>query len=104
MLALKYLLMICGFGMILAAVGILGVDLYREWKYRSALGAGSSAVLEPTQWHWRTSLALAFLAWGPILLALSIIVVPSGMGGVRVSKTSGTVPGTLWLNSKKSPV
>jgi hypothetical protein len=78
MLALKYLLMIAGFGMILAAAGILGVDLYREWKYRRALTAGGGAIIEPAQWHWRTSLALACLAWGPILLALSIIVVPSG--------------------------
>ena len=36
------------------------------------------------------------LAWGPILLALSIVVVPSGMAGVRVSQTSGTLPGTLY--------
>src|SRR5207237_824244 len=33
---------------------------------------------------------------GPMLLALSIVVVPSGMGGVRVSQTSGTLPGTLY--------
>jgi len=96
MLALRYLLMIGGFGMILASAIILGFDLYREWKYRKALAAGGEVVAEPAQWHWRTSLALAFLAWGPILLAFSIIVVPSGMGGVRISQTSGMVPGTLY--------
>jgi regulator of protease activity HflC (stomatin/prohibitin superfamily) len=41
-------------------------------------------------------LAFALLAWGPILLALGIIVVPSGMAGVRVSQTSGTLAGTLY--------
>ncbi len=41
-------------------------------------------------------MALAMLAWAPLLLALSIIVVPSGMGAVRISQTSGTVPGTLY--------
>src|SRR5258705_13970758 len=46
--------------------------------------------------HWRSALALALLAWGPIRLALGIVVVPSGMGGVRVSQTSGTLPGTLY--------
>src|SRR6202040_4046545 len=46
--------------------------------------------------HWRNSLALALLASGPILLALSIVVVPSGMAGVRISQTSGTLPGTLY--------
>jgi regulator of protease activity HflC (stomatin/prohibitin superfamily) len=31
-----------------------------------------------------------------MLLALSIVVVPSGMSGVRVSETEGTLPGTLY--------
>src|ERR1044072_3682049 len=37
MLALKYLLMTGGVGMILAALSILGYDLYRELMYRRAL-------------------------------------------------------------------
>ena len=96
MLALKYLLMAGGLGMILAAVSILGYDFYRELMYRRALAVpGGSAPPEP-EWRWRTSVALALLAWGPILLALSIVVVPSGMAGVRVSQTSGTLAGTLY--------
>ena len=31
-----------------------------------------------------------------LLIANSIMVVPSGMGGVRVSQTRGTLPGTLY--------
>jgi regulator of protease activity HflC (stomatin/prohibitin superfamily) len=97
MLALKYLLITGGLGMILAAVSILGYDLYRELIYRRALAAAGEGPLPPVpQWHWRTSLALALLAWGPILVALSIVVVPSGMAGVRISQTSGTLPGTLY--------
>jgi regulator of protease activity HflC (stomatin/prohibitin superfamily) len=46
--------------------------------------------------RWRIAIALAMLAWAPLLLALSIVVVPSGMAGVRVSQTSGTLPGTLY--------
>jgi len=46
--------------------------------------------------RWRAALAFALLAWGPILLALGIIVVPTGMAGVRVSQTSGTLAGTLY--------
>jgi regulator of protease activity HflC (stomatin/prohibitin superfamily) len=49
--------------------------------------------------RWRTSLALAMLAWGPLLVAFSIVVVPSGMAGVRVSQISGTVPGTLYAGA-----
>jgi len=96
MLALKYLLMSGGFGMILVAVGILGYDLYREVLYRKALSTSGAVVPPVPTVRWRTSLALALLAWGPILLAFSIVIVPSGMAGVRVSQTSGTMPGTLY--------
>jgi len=97
MLALRYLLMCGGLGMILVAVSILGYDLYRELLYRRALAIpGVTPVPEAPEWRWRTSLALGLLAWGPILVACSIVVVPSGMAGVRVSQTSGTLPGTLY--------
>src|SRR5215467_11390256 len=97
MLALKYLLMCGGLGMILVAVGILGYDLYRELLYRRAMATpGVTPIPAEPEWRWRTSLALGLLAWGPILVAFSIVVVPSGMAGVRVSQTSGTLPGTLY--------
>ena len=97
MLALRNLLMYGGFGMILAAVGILAYDLYREVAYRRALAMpGITPIPTAPEWRWRRSVALVFLAWGPILVAFSIVVVPSGMAGVRVSQTSGTEPGTLY--------
>jgi hypothetical protein len=34
--------------------------------------------------RWRSSLALALLAWGPILVALGIVFVSNGMAEVRV--------------------
>ena len=96
MLTLKYLLMCGGFGMILVAMGILGYDLYTEALYQRALGTPGTSLPPAAKWRWRTSVALVLLAWGPILLAFSIVVVPTGMAGVRVSETSGTVPGTLY--------
>jgi regulator of protease activity HflC (stomatin/prohibitin superfamily) len=98
MLALRYLLITCGLGMMIAAVCILTYDLYRELLYRRMLAATEGEVVVPPrpQWRWRTSLALVMLAWGPLLIAFSIVVVPSGMAGVRVSEMSGTVPGTLY--------
>jgi regulator of protease activity HflC (stomatin/prohibitin superfamily) len=97
MLALRYLLITCGLGMIFAAVCILTYDLYREMAYRRALETpGEAASAAPVVVRWRTSLALAMLAWGPLLAAFSIVVVPSGMAGVRVSQMNGTVPGTLY--------
>jgi regulator of protease activity HflC (stomatin/prohibitin superfamily) len=97
MLFLKYVLMWGGVAMIATAVGILMYDLRREWQHRWATAAGTAEALPPVPpVRWRASLALALLAWGPILLALGIVVVPSGMAGVRVSQTSGTLPGTLY--------
>src|SRR5215471_12065125 len=97
MLALKYLLMCGGLGMILVAVVILGYDFYCELLYRRAIATpGVTPIPAEPEWRWRTSLAMGLLAWGPILLAFSIVVVPSGMAGVRVSQTSGTLAGTLY--------
>jgi regulator of protease activity HflC (stomatin/prohibitin superfamily) len=97
MLFLKYLLMWGGIGMIAVAAGILAYDIYLEMKYRQALAVAGAGPLPPVpRIRWRSSLALALLAWGPIVLALGIVVVPSGMAGVRVSQSSGTLPGTLY--------
>jgi hypothetical protein len=97
MLFLKYLLMTIGIGMILVAVAILSHDLYLELKHRRAmLTPGEGPIPPAPPVRWRTGLALIFLAWAPMLLALSIFVVPSGMAGVRVSQTEGTLPGTLY--------
>src|SRR5271170_4131868 len=97
MLALRYLLITGGLGMIFAAVCMLTYDLYREMLYRRMLETpGGAASVAPVVVRWRSSLALAMLAWGPLLVAFSIVVVPSGMAGVRVSEMSGTVPGTLY--------
>jgi regulator of protease activity HflC (stomatin/prohibitin superfamily) len=97
MLALKYLLIAGGLGMMVAAACILAYDLYREMLYRRAMETpGGAVAAAPVVVRWRTSLALAMLAWGPLLVASSIVIVASGMAGVRVSQMSGTVPGTLY--------
>jgi len=51
---------------------------------------------QPVAVRWRTASRLALAAWVPLLPALSIVVVPSGMGAVRVSQLSGTLSGTLY--------
>src|SRR5579884_2448810 len=95
MLFLKQLLLWGGVGMIAIAAGILIFDLRREWQYRLAAASASSQTPLP-RIRWRASLALALLAWGPILLALGIIVVPSGMAGVLIRQTNGAASDVLY--------
>jgi hypothetical protein len=40
--------------------------------------------------------AFVMLAWAPMLISAGIVIVPSGMAGVRVSQTKGTLAGTLY--------
>jgi regulator of protease activity HflC (stomatin/prohibitin superfamily) len=96
MLLLKHLLMFIGVGMILTPVGILAYDWYFLFRRKAALPAGTEPVPPLSSTRWRPALALALLGLGPILLALGIVVVPSGMAGVRVSQTQGTLSGTLY--------
>jgi regulator of protease activity HflC (stomatin/prohibitin superfamily) len=96
MLFLRYLLLWGGAGMIAAAIGLLAHDLYLELKYRQSQSTDGSALLAAPVIRWRTAVAVGLLAWCPIILAMAIVVVPSGMGGVRISQTSGTLPGTLY--------
>jgi len=105
MLALKFCLMVAGMLLLATAVGIplygLGIRI-RERLKKDKGEEGSLAsnqvehkpILEPIQ--WRLPLALAIIACLPMMMATSIIVVPSGMGGVRVSQIGGTMPGTLY--------
>ena len=57
---------------------------------------GDETAVEPEQIAWRGPVALAMAACLPLLVAASIVVVPSGMGGVRISQIDGTLPGTLY--------
>jgi regulator of protease activity HflC (stomatin/prohibitin superfamily) len=101
MLALKMLLTVAGVLLLAAAVVIplYGLWLRIQIARKKALGVESDAdetKIEPKEILWRTSMALVAAACPPLLIAASIVVVPSGMGGVRVSQISGTLPGTLY--------
>src|SRR5258708_6834095 len=95
MLTLRYLLITAGVGMMITAVSILAYDLYREILFRRGQEMPDATAI-PAVLRWRTSLALALLAWAPLFIAFRIILVPSGTAGVRVSQFSGTVAGTLY--------
>jgi regulator of protease activity HflC (stomatin/prohibitin superfamily) len=95
MIALKLLLTVAGVVLLAAA---LAIPLYSLWlRFRNARRKTEElAEIEPQEIHWRGSVALALVACLPLLIATSIVVVPSGMGGVRVSQIGGTEPGTLY--------
>jgi regulator of protease activity HflC (stomatin/prohibitin superfamily) len=104
MLALKLFLNLAGWALLAVAAAI---PLYGLWtRIHSHIQAMRKKSGEEETHHqptsapkeivWRSSIALAIAACLPLLLAGSIVVVPSGMGGVRVSQISGTIPGTLY--------
>ncbi|HLH09996.1 MAG TPA: prohibitin family protein, partial [Terriglobales bacterium] len=98
MIAFKYMLFVAAVTLFVAAAAIVMYDLWLGMKTREAKPEGAEAVeAEPVR--WRTTVALAALAWIPLLLSVSIAVVPSGSAGVRVSQLSGTEPGTLYPGS-----
>ena len=101
MLLLKYLLLSAGIAMFVIAAGILSYDAYlliawqrRRLKYRPEAGMPTPGLAPNVR--WRTSTALVMLAWAPLLISAGIVIVPSGMAGVRVSQAKGTLAGTLY--------
>ena len=96
MIALKLLLTIAGVLLLAAA---LAIPLYSFWLRMHIMRrktAGETEVPDPDPIAWRAPVALSLVACLPLLIASSIVVVSSGMGGVRVSQVSGTEPGTLF--------
>ncbi|MGB9146699.1 MAG: SPFH domain-containing protein [Acidobacteriaceae bacterium] len=99
MLALKYLLNAAGVLLLTAAIAITLYDLWMWIDYRRKLAAGAEGMPEPPEpqpVRWSRAVALAVFAVLPLLAAGSIVVIPAGMGGVRISQMRGTLPGTLY--------
>ena len=85
MLTLKYLFESIGFALLAASAAVVLYDFYRRYRNPDA---------PPPRWH--AAARIAGLALIPLLAGISIVVVPAGMAGVRVSQISGTLPGTLY--------
>ena len=101
MLLLKYLLLSAGIAMFVIAAGILSYDAYlliadRRKRLNFDPAAGTPPPGLPPAVRWRIPVALVMLAWAPLLISAGIVIVPSGMAGVRVSQTKGTLAGTLY--------
>jgi hypothetical protein len=106
MLALKYILMILGVGLFGSSGILVAYDIYIAARLRWLLeqtsgepetGAAQRKAARPFRpVRWRLALQLAAVGIVPVLLALSIVVVPDGTAGIRVSRLSGVRPGTLY--------
>jgi regulator of protease activity HflC (stomatin/prohibitin superfamily) len=98
MLLLKYLLLTIGWGLLgwAAAIALNNLNKIVQYHRQVRIHIAPENLPAKPQLSWTTA-KWAFLgAWLPFILALGIAVVPSGMGGIRVSQTSGTRPGTLY--------
>ena len=85
MLAIKYVLLTGALSMFIAAAVVLGRDARKVM-----LQPDTSSI------RWRLFTRYVVIAVLLLLPGLSIVVVPSGMAGVRVSQLSGTVGGTIY--------
>jgi regulator of protease activity HflC (stomatin/prohibitin superfamily) len=89
--SLKVVLVVTCVGLLMSAAGLIGYDLYRQWR------AWKQDPAHP--WRrprLRTSARLAAVAAVLVLVGQSIAIVPSGYAGVRISQFSGTRPGTVY--------
>jgi hypothetical protein len=75
MFFVRYMLLVMGVGMFVVAGAVVANDLWmvRRFRHRAALDV---VAIEPEPVRWRATVALACLAWAPLLIALSIAVGP----------------------------
>jgi regulator of protease activity HflC (stomatin/prohibitin superfamily) len=91
MVLLRYLLVFGGIMLLVGAVAILLLDVYQIVRFRK-----DPTREEPPKPRWHAARTLGACAGAPLLLGLSIAVVPSGSAAVRVNQFAGTRPGTLY--------
>src|SRR5208337_6773 len=92
-------LLSAGIAMFVIAAGILTYDahLLIAWQRKRLNLDPEAGPPGPTPAvRWRIPVALVMLAWAPLLISAGIVIAPSGMAGVRVSQTKGTLAGTLY--------
>jgi regulator of protease activity HflC (stomatin/prohibitin superfamily) len=100
MFALKWLLMAAGVAMFGTAAGVVAYDVYLAMQFQRLMGSGEPGAGETAgpnrPIRWPLAAKLFGWAWVPLLLAMSVAMVPEGSGGVRISQISGVQPRTLY--------
>jgi regulator of protease activity HflC (stomatin/prohibitin superfamily) len=97
MLFLKYLLLAGAIALFAVAIGLIVSIFYSQFQNRRR-PEGEREELSPERKKHTFFLAarVGLAGFLCMLLSESVVVIPSGMAGVRVSQISGTVPGTLY--------
>lgn len=117
MLFLKYLLIVSCFGLFAVVAGMVLYDIYlayeldrvlrrRQQPTAASLTGEVPAPLPPVvslrprrEIRWNAAAKLAVIGVISGLLGLSILVIPDGYAGVRISQLSGVRPGTLYAGT-----
>ena len=100
MLLLKFLLIIAGDALLVAAAVVLGLDVYNYIRARRRIEAAESGTEKLTEPELKLRARLAGYISGAglvlLLLATTFDVVPTGHAAILVSQISGTEPTTLY--------
>ncbi|HKW88939.1 MAG TPA: SPFH domain-containing protein [Candidatus Acidoferrales bacterium] len=107
MLFIRVILLAAGFVAIAIAAGLLAYDFFVALELdrllRRFFPKAAPEAEEPPRplrprraIHWQPAAKLAAQGVLPILIALSIVVIPDGYAGVRISQISGVLPTTLY--------
>lgn len=87
MLPLKYLVLSMGVAMFVIALALLACDVCRllAWRKNIHSSRDSDVPVEAPANRWRTTIALAMLAWAPVLISAGIVIVAGGAPTVHQS-------------------
>src|ERR1700690_2141357 len=116
MLFLKFMLLVVGFGILAIAAGIVLYDICLAFELdrllrrpdelatssdqnQTAKQRFSAAHAGRRPIRWQVAARLTIIAAFSMLAGASIVVVPDGRAGVRISQISGVRPGTLYAGT-----
>src|SRR5215813_5475153 len=100
MLFLKYLLLAGAVALFAVAIGLIVSIFYSQLQNRRRPEGEREEISSERKKHtFLMAARISAAGFLCVLLSQSVVVIPSGMAGVRVSQISGTLPGTLYAGT-----
>src|SRR5215510_5166519 len=100
MLFLKYLLLAGAVALFAVATGLIVSMFYSVFQNRRRPEGEREEISSERKKHtFLMAARISAAGFLCVLLSQSVVVIPSGMAGVRVSQISGTLPGTLYAGT-----